>query len=110
MALIPSGLSSVKACLASGDTFAISSNKTSKFVNGRLLAPHRIQPLPHALDFVDSADNESIVNDTSRFIPNAPPFDDVIEIDTFQQHNHPPNNQRRVNNNNINPMYDSCCD
>lgn len=79
-------------------------------VNGRLLAPHRIQPLPHALDFVDSVGNESIVNDTTHFIPNTPPFDDVIEIDTFQQHNHPPNNQRRVNNNNINPMYDSCCD
>jgi hypothetical protein len=80
-------------------------------LNGRLLAPHRIQPLPHALDFVDIVDNESIVNDTTRFIPNTPPFDNVIEIDTFQQHNHPPNNQRRVkDDNNNNPIYDSCCD
>jgi hypothetical protein len=81
-------------------------------LNGRLLAPHRIQPLPHAFDFVDVVGSESIVNDTNRFIPNIPPFDDVIVIDTFQQHNHPPNDQRRVkdDNNNINPIYDSCCD
>lgn len=78
-------------------------------LNGKLLAPHRMQLLPHASDFVKVVGSESIVNDTTRFIPNTPPFDDVIEIDTFQQHNHPPNNQRRVINNN-NPVYDSCCD
>lgn len=78
-------------------------------LNGRLLAPHRMQLLPHASDFVDVVGSESIVNDTTRFIPNTPPFDDVIVIDTFQQHNHPPNNRRRVSNNN-NPIYDSCCD
>lgn len=86
--------------------------------DGRLLAPHRLQPLPHASDFSggggggmdDGSSSRILVNDDARVIPNVPPFEEVVEIDIFRnnrRNNHPlsvSSHQTVVN------QFDSCCD
>ena len=56
---------------------------------GRVLAPHRFQPLPHASDFrgIPGMDNDGGGGKgawiQARILPNAPPFQEVEEIDEF---------------------------
>ena len=62
---------------------------------GGVLAPHRLQPLPHASDFesVEGIDNFELT--AAHLIPNVPPFENVAEIDILST---------------TNQDYDSCCD
>eukprot|EP00571_Detonula_confervacea_P002580 CAMPEP_0172319912 /NCGR_PEP_ID=MMETSP1058-20130122/39015_1 /TAXON_ID=83371 /ORGANISM="Detonula confervacea, Strain CCMP 353" /LENGTH=546 /DNA_ID=CAMNT_0013035057 /DNA_START=278 /DNA_END=1915 /DNA_ORIENTATION=- len=68
--------------------------------DGRILAPHRLQPLPHASDFegISGMDGE---DPGVRLIPNSPPFEDVIEIDAFSVSYNDPSSTS---------SFDSCCD
>lgn len=43
-----------------------------------VLAPHRLQPIPHGSDF----EGLEVVNDTSRIIPAVEPFEHVYEVDS----------------------------
>ena len=65
---------------------------------GRLLAPHRLQPLPHASDFggIDEI-----------LLPNRPPFEEVIEVDSLcrlERHDDPFSSHENAR------VFDSCCD
>lgn len=73
--------------------------------SGQVLAPHRIQPLPHASDLTNMARmmNEYTENALAQFvIPNAPPFEEVVEIDSFSAYND--------NSFSTSSSFDSCCD
>ncbi|KAL3822321.1 hypothetical protein ACHAXA_002636 [Cyclostephanos tholiformis] len=71
---------------------------------GRLLAPHRLQPLPHASDF---GGIDEILHDNIYVIPNRPPFKEVIEVDSFGRSDrlgYPFSSCENAQ------VFDSCCD
>ena len=67
---------------------------------GRILAPHRLQPLPHGRDFAGVNGTE----DGTRVIPHAPPFDDVVDIDAFAPRGNDASQAACYG------AFDSCCD
>jgi hypothetical protein len=71
---------------------------------GRLLAPHRLQPLPHASDF---GGIDKILHDNVHVIPNIPPFEEIIEVDSFGRtvlRDDPFSSRENA------VVFDSCCD
>ena len=70
--------------------------------NGGVLAPHRLQPLPHDSDF----GLEKWKRMPDRLIPNIPPiFHNVLEIDHYYERN-----TQNVTANFLDPTLTSCCD
>jgi hypothetical protein len=71
---------------------------------GRLLAPHRLQLLPHASDF---GGIDEILHDNQYVIPNRPPFGEVVEIDWFGS---PDRLDDPISSCENARAFDSCCD
>lgn len=72
--------------------------------DGRLLAPHRLQPLPHASDF---GGIDEMLHDNVNVIPNRPPFEEVIEVDSFRR---PDRCDDPLSSRENAVLFDSCCD
>ena len=72
--------------------------------DGRLLAPHRLQPLPHASDF---GGIDEMLHDNVNVIPNRPPFKEVIEVDSFRR---PDRRDDPLSSRENAVLFDSCCD
>ena len=72
--------------------------------DGRLLAPHRLQPLPHASDF---GGIDEILHGNVNVIPNRPPFEEVIEMDSLRR---PDRRDDPLSSRENAVVFDSCCD